>query len=72
MKKHHSFTAVIEKDLKTDLYVAYVPGLPGAHTQAATMEELQTNLQEVLELVLGGKRLKKSESQFVGTQTVNI
>lgn len=72
MRKHHSFTAIIEKDLKTNLFVAYIPGLPGAHTQAKTMEELQTNLQEVLTLVLGDKKHEKTESQFVGTQTVSV
>ncbi|PPA80480.1 MAG: hypothetical protein C00003105_00467 [ANME-2 cluster archaeon HR1] len=45
-------TAYIEKDPETSLYVAIVPGIPGAHTQAATLDELQENLKEVLELVL--------------------
>lgn len=45
------FTAVIERDPETGLYVGYVPGLPGAHTQAKTLEELDANLREVLELL---------------------
>lgn len=47
-----TFTAYIEYDPETSLYVGIVPGLPGAHTQAETLDELQTNLQEVLELCL--------------------
>jgi hypothetical protein len=42
-----TFTAVIERDSETKLYVGYVPGFPGAHTQAATLDELHENLTEV-------------------------
>ena len=48
----------IEKDSELGLYVAFVPMLPGAHTQAATLDELFKNLQEVVELCL----LKDTES----------
>ncbi|MFZ3384058.1 MAG: type II toxin-antitoxin system HicB family antitoxin [Candidatus Methanoperedens sp.] len=47
-----TLTAYIEKDPETGLYVAIVPGIPGAHTQAETLDELQENLKEVLELCL--------------------
>ena len=42
----------IEKDAGTGLYVAIILGIPGAHTQAETLYELQENLTEVLELCL--------------------
>ncbi|NOR18092.1 type II toxin-antitoxin system HicB family antitoxin [candidate division WOR-3 bacterium] len=45
-------TAFIEKDPETKFYVAIVPGIPGAHTQAKTLDELQKNLKEVVELCL--------------------
>jgi predicted RNase H-like HicB family nuclease len=45
-------TAYIEFDPETNLYVGIVPGIPGAHTQAANLDELQHNLQEVVELCL--------------------
>jgi predicted RNase H-like HicB family nuclease len=45
---------VVEWDPDTALYVAHVPELPGAHTQAATLEELERNLTEALGLVVGG------------------
>jgi predicted RNase H-like HicB family nuclease len=45
-------TAYIEKDPATELYVAIVPGIPGAHTQGKTLDELQKNLREVVELCL--------------------
>ncbi|MEX0697015.1 MAG: type II toxin-antitoxin system HicB family antitoxin [Dongiaceae bacterium] len=47
-----TLTAYIEYDPETKLYVGIVPGLPGAHTQAATLDELRENLKEVTELVL--------------------
>ena len=45
-------TGYIEKDPETGLYVAVVPGIPGAHTQGETLDELQMNLKEVLALCL--------------------
>lgn len=47
-----TFTADIEYDEATKLYVGIVPGIPGAHTQAASLDELNQNLKEVLELCL--------------------
>ena len=66
-----SFTAVIEKDPDTGLYVGYVPGFPGAHSQAETLDELNRNLREVIEMLLedGEPRL---EGEFIGTQTVSV
>jgi predicted RNase H-like HicB family nuclease len=64
-----TFSAVVEKCPDTGLYVGYVPGFPGAHTQAATLDELQRNLREVIEMLLedGEPAL---ETEFIGTQTV--
>jgi len=47
-----NFTAVIERDADTGLYVAWVPGFPGAHSQGETLDELRSNLQEVIEMLL--------------------
>lgn len=65
------YTAVIEKCSETGLYVGFVPGFPGAHTQAETLDELQKNLQEVIEMLLedGEPTL---EAEFIGTQTVMV
>jgi predicted RNase H-like HicB family nuclease len=46
------YTYVIEKCPGTGLYVGYVPGFPGAHSQAETLEELQQNMQDVIEMLL--------------------
>jgi len=47
-----TFSAVVEKCSQTGLYVGYVPGLPGAHTQAETLDELKNNLCEVFSMLL--------------------
>ena len=47
-----TFSVVVEKCSQTGLYVGYVPGLPGAHTQAETLDELKKNLCEVLSMLL--------------------
>ena len=52
MKAMRSYTAVVEHCPDTGLYVGYVPGFPGAHSQAATLDELNRNLQEVVEMIL--------------------
>jgi len=47
-----TFTAIVERCADTGFYVGYVPNMPGAHTQAGTLDELRKNLQEVIELLL--------------------
>jgi predicted RNase H-like HicB family nuclease len=63
------FTAVIERRPTTALYVGYVPGLPGAHTQAESLDELSRNLKEVMEMLLEDGA-PKVESEFIGTHEV--
>jgi predicted RNase H-like HicB family nuclease len=66
-----SYTAIVERCPDTGLYVGYVPGFPGAHTQAETLDELNKNLREVIEMLLEDGE-PELETQFVGTQTVTI
>jgi predicted RNase H-like HicB family nuclease len=66
-----TFTAIVERCPETNLFVGYVPGFPGAHSQAATLDELNQNLKEVVEMLLedGEPQL---EAEFIGTQTVSV
>jgi len=66
-----SYTAIIEKDQDTDLYVGYIPGFPGAHSQAETLEELRANLSEVIEMLLEDGE-PKIESEFIGIQNIKV
>ena len=47
-----TFSAVIERCPDTGLLVGYVPGFPGAHSQAESLDELQSNLDEVIAMLL--------------------
>jgi predicted RNase H-like HicB family nuclease len=65
------FTAVIERCPNTKLYVGYVPGFPGAHSQGESLDELNANLREVIEMLLEDGE-PELETDFVGTQTVMV
>jgi predicted RNase H-like HicB family nuclease len=68
-----TFTAYVEWDPETSLYVGVVPGVPGAHTQAATLDELQQNLKEVLELCLEEYEGSVDDlPRFVGIQQIEV
>ncbi len=64
--------AYIEKDPDTGLYVGTVPGIPGAHTQGETLEELIKNLKEVLELCIEEEHLEDDLPEFVGVQEIEV
>jgi predicted RNase H-like HicB family nuclease len=49
-----TYTSIIEKCPDTNLYVGYIPGFPGAHSQGESLDELNRNLQEVVEMLLEG------------------
>ena len=66
-----TFNIVIERDPDTKLYVGYVPGWPGAHSQGETLDELRRNLQEVVGMLLEDGE-PKLESEFVGVQTIQV
>jgi len=70
-----TFTAYIEWDPETKLYVGMVPGIPGAHTQGASLDELHKNLKEVLELCLEEARETNEIGefpQFFGLQQIEV
>ncbi len=73
MGQTKTFTAYVEWDAETKLYVGSVPGIPGAHSQGATLDELQQNLKEVLELCLEEYQGAVEElPNFVGIQLIEV
>ncbi len=72
--RNYQFTAQIEKDKETGLYIGRVPNLPGAHSQGATLDELQDNLKEVVKLCI--EELTAEElgeiSEFIGFQQISV
>ena len=70
-----TFTAYIEYDPETKMYVGTIPSVTGAHTQGASLDELHANLKEVLELCL--EEIEESGEiadfpQFVGLQQIEV
>ena len=51
--------------------MGFVPGFPGAHSQGATLDELNSNLQEVISMLLEGGE-PTFESEFIGVQNVAV
>jgi predicted RNase H-like HicB family nuclease len=66
-----SFQAVVEQCSATGLLVGWVPGMPGAHSQGDSLEELRVNLAEVISMLLEDGE-PEVESEFVGIETVNV
>ena len=62
---------MIERCTETGLLVGHVPGFPGAHSQAESLDELQANLQEVIAMLLedGEPQL---DTDFVGLQQISV
>ena len=66
-----TYSAVIERDPDTGFFIGFVPGFPGAHSQGASLDELNANLREVVSMLLeDGEPVL--ESEFIGVQTVAI
>lgn len=66
-----NFPAVVERCPRTKLFVGFVPGFRGAHSQGATLDELNSNLQEVIAMLLEDGE-PDLESEFVGIQNVAV
>ena len=66
-----TYTAIVERCANTGFYVGFVPGFSGAHTQAESLDELNRNLKEVIEMLLedGAPVL---ETEFVGIQNIAV
>jgi predicted RNase H-like HicB family nuclease len=70
----YNFTAEIIHDNEIGQFIGMVPGLPGAHSQAATLDELYSNLQDVIRLcLLEMTEEEKAElPKFIGTQNISV
>jgi len=66
-----AFTAVIERCPDTGLYIGYVPGFSGAHSQGESLDELQRNLREVIEMLLEDGE-PDLDAEFIGTQSITV
>ncbi|MBN2518647.1 MAG: type II toxin-antitoxin system HicB family antitoxin [Candidatus Altiarchaeota archaeon] len=65
-----SYAVIIEKDNETGMYVGEVPGIPGCHSQAKTIDELMERMKEVISLCL--EEGIDSELSFIGVKQVEV
>ena len=66
-----TFSYIVERCSDSGMFVGYVPGFPGAHSQGETLDELRSNMKEVVEMLLEDGE-PKLEAEFVGTETVKV
>ncbi len=67
----HTYTAIVERCPDTGLYVGYIPGFPGAHSQGETLDALNDKLKEVVAMILEDGAPEMA-GEYVGTQTVVV
>ncbi len=72
--KVFNLVAHIEKDSESGMYTGFFPSVPGAHTQAKTLDTLNIRMKEVLELCLEtmSKKERNELPEFVGTQQISV
>ena len=80
-KTKRQFQIIIERD-EDGFFVASVPALPGCHTQAKTLPDLNKRVKEAIALCLDVARsnpayfkrvqLLAYEPTFVGVETVEV
>ncbi|MBT97710.1 MAG: hypothetical protein CL902_03670 [Dehalococcoidia bacterium] len=66
---NREFYVIIEKD-EDGIFVGEVPQLKGCYTQGKTIDELMTNMKEVIELCLEDQSPDLPE--FVGIQKIEV
>ena len=62
-----TYTVVVERDAVTGLYFGSVPGWPGAHSQAETLDELMHNMREVVAMLL-----EDGGPESIGIQSLGV
>jgi predicted RNase H-like HicB family nuclease len=65
------FNVIIEKD-EDGYYVGLVPDLPGCHSQAKSLDELQKRLKEAIRLYLEVEKDIPENRQFIGIQQIEV
>ncbi len=66
-----TYTAVVERSPETGLFVGFIPGFPGAHTQAESLDELRANLREVIAMLLEDGE-PSVEAEYIGTELIEV
>jgi predicted RNase H-like HicB family nuclease len=67
----HELHVVIERD-EDGWLVGTIPGLPGCHTQARSLDELMGRMQEAAEAYLDVRGQEFVVNEFVGVQRLTV
>lgn len=68
-----TFSAYVEWDPEAKLYVGVIPGMPGAHSQGRTLDELHENLKEVITLCVEEYQGNLDDlPRFVGLHQIDV
>ena len=65
------YQVIIERDVE-GYYVASVPSLPGCHTQARSLDQLDERIKEAIALYLEVEGENEERLDFVGLQQVTV
>jgi len=65
------YYVVIERD-EDGFYVGEVPSLRGCYAQGRTMDELLTNVREVIALCLEDEPESNAGTEFLGVQKITL
>jgi predicted RNase H-like HicB family nuclease len=68
---NHNYSVVIERDAD-GYYVASVPGLPGCHTQARSLDQLMRRIKDAIALYLEVEGEGDQTLDFIGVQQVTV
>ena len=71
---NRNYTAYIERDIESGMYIGSVPGITGARTFAETIDELLVKLKEVVSLCLESMDKEDIESipVFAGISQIEV
>jgi predicted RNase H-like HicB family nuclease len=69
--KKKEFTVIVEQD-EEGYFVAEVPGLPGCHTQAKSLDTLMKRVKESIALCLDEKTATVPKMHLVGVQRIAV
>lgn len=65
------FSVIIERDAE-GFYVATVPGVPGCHTQARSLDELMGRVREAIQVCLEAEGDEVVPLDFIGIQKITL
>jgi predicted RNase H-like HicB family nuclease len=67
-----SFTIVVERDPESNWLVGEVVELPGCYSQAASLPELEANMQEAIKAYLKTAEPEGPLPDFIGTWRIEV